>query len=112
MCRKDQALWLDVLEPFPWLKLDQDLNFRASEPASTAWQFVASPEPFQSKAVVGFGHGHYLISSLMASSCSWSIMANVWASECPLGESTSMELKSVSRSSSSTSEISGSLSKA
>jgi len=25
-------MWLDVLEPFPWLKLDQDLNFRASEP--------------------------------------------------------------------------------
>lgn len=105
-------MWLDVLEPLPWMKLDQDLNFRALEPPPTTQPFLAhSPKPFQSKAVVGFGHGRYLISSLMASSCSWSIMANVWASECPPGESTSMELKSVSRSSSSTSEISGSLSK-
>lgn len=53
----------------------------------------------------------YLISSLMASSCSCSIIARVWASEWPLGDNMSIELKTVSRSSSSTSEISGSLSK-
>lgn len=52
----------------------------------------------------------YLISLLIASSCSWSIMARVWASEWPLGDSRSMELNSVSLSSSSMSDISVSLS--
>ena len=49
----------------------------------------------------GAAHDHvYLISLLMASSCSCSIMASVWASACPLGESRAAELKSVSPSSS------------
>lgn len=46
----------------------------------------------------------------MASSCSCSIIARVWASECPPGDSRSIELKRVSRSSSSISDISVSLS--
>lgn len=42
----------------------------------------------------------YLISLLIASSCSWSIMAKVWASAWPLGDSRSTELNIVSLSSS------------
>lgn len=53
----------------------------------------------------------YRISLLIASSCSWSIMARVCASEWPLGDSRSMELNNVSLSSSSMSDISVSLSK-
>lgn len=30
--RKNQALWIDAPEPFPWLKLNQDINFRAPNP--------------------------------------------------------------------------------
>lgn len=30
--RKNQALWIDTPEPFPWLKLEQDINFRAPNP--------------------------------------------------------------------------------
>lgn len=53
----------------------------------------------------------HLISLLIASNCSWSIIAKVWASEWPLGERRSIELKIVSLSSSSISDISVSLSK-
>lgn len=53
----------------------------------------------------------YLISLLIASNCSWSIMAKVWASAWPLGDSRSTELNIVSLSSS-TSDTSTSLSNA
>lgn len=53
----------------------------------------------------------YLISLLIASNCSCSIMAKVWASAWPLGDSRSTELKMVSLSSS-TSDASTSLSNA
>lgn len=64
-----------------------------------SWKMQRNDEWWKKKSSVSESEAH-LISLLMASSCSWSMMASVWTSVCPLGESSS-EPKSVSRSSSS-----------